>query len=242
MIHSLGTQGTLLIHKKKIKENKFLNRIYHDFYNEFKSVSLPLGQMVELGSGGGFLKEILPQVITSDVMAGPGIDSVFSASEMPFVSQSIAGFFLLDVFHHIRDTEKALVEIERCLKPGGKIIMIEPYNSRWSRFIYKNFHHEVFDDKAGWMKSEEKLFEENGAVPWIVFVRDKKLFEKKFPNLKILQIIPHTPWRYLFSGGLSHPQLIPTFFYPFIKLLETLMRPFNRFLGMFVTIVIEKEI
>ena len=43
------------------------------------------------------------------------------------------------------DSYRFLVELERCLKPGGKIVMIEPANTRFSRLIFRRFHHEMFE-------------------------------------------------------------------------------------------------
>ena len=78
------------------------------------------------------------------------------------------------------------------------------------------------------------------ALPWIVFCRDKALFEKKFPNLEISEILPHTPLGYLVSGGLTAHQFIPSFFYPAVVILEKILAPFNRYLGLFTTIIITK--
>ena len=80
-----------------------------------------------------------------------GVDKVFCATEMPFTDESVDAFFMIDVLHHISDTRSFLREALRCLKPGGKVVMIEPANTLWARFIYTHFHHEGFEVKAtGW--------------------------------------------------------------------------------------------
>lgn len=240
-MYKLNSKEALFEHKKLINKKGVLKKLYDDFYLIFKNSKYPKGEIVEIGSGGGFLKKIIPQVITSDVVRGSGIKEVFSAEKMPFKNSSVAAFTMLNVFHHIKNPEKALNEIQRCLKPNGKIIMIEPYNSLWGRFIYQNFHHELFDPKTDWkIKGRGRLSDANGALAWIVFIRDKKIFNKRFPNLIIKTVKPHTPFRYLISGGLSKPQLLPSFFYPAIKLLEQLLSPINPLLGMFATIELEK--
>jgi SAM-dependent methyltransferase len=238
---NLDSELSLQEHRAKIKNKKFLNLVYQDFYTMMSGVSRPEGMVVELGSGAGFLKEHILGLVTSDVVRGEGIDKVFFAEEIPFAQGSVAAYYMFDVFHHFKDAEKALVEMQRTLMPGGKIIMIEPYNSWWGRFIYKNFHHENFDPKAGWkIKGEGRLSDANGALPWIVFECDQELFKQKFPNLKVKQIIPHTPFRYLCSGGLSKPQLLPSFMYPVVKFVEKILAPFKRQLSMFVLIELEK--
>ena len=187
---------------------------------------MPHGKKVELGSGAGFIKKVIPKVITSDVVSGHGIDKVFFAEKMPFANKSISAFYMIDVLHHIKNPSKALKEMDRCLVGGGKIIMIEPANTLWAQIVLKNFHHENFDTKAGWtIKGKGRLTDANMAIPWIIFVRDRKKFEKKFPNLKIRNITPHTPFSYLISGGLSYQPFIPVFLYPFAIFTEKLLTP-----------------
>lgn len=239
----LNSYSALLEHRKIIRKKTFLKKLYFDFYQEFTNASLVEGKIIELGSGAGFLKELMPHVVTSDVIDGPDIDKVFFADKIPFKSSSVAAFLMMDVLHHIKDPKRALREMERCLKKGGKIIMIEPYISAWGSFIYKYIHPEKkgFNPKAGWkIKGNGRMTDANPAMAWIIFKRDRKLFEKKFPNLKIIRFDPHTPLRYLISGGLFSFQLLPTAFYPFIIFLEKKLEIFNEEIGMFVTIELQK--
>lgn len=241
-LNTLNSKRTLILHRHLIRQNCFLKRLYQDFYFEIKHLTKSKKPIIELGSGGGFIKEVIPGVTTSDVIRGPSIDKVFSAAKMPFKRNSIGAFVLLNVFHHIKNPECALSEMEKCLKIGGKIIMIEPYNSLWGRFIYQHFHHEKFDPYANWKISEKgRLSGANGALPWIIFIRDNSKFSQKFPTLTIRDINIHTPLRYLISGGLSHPSLLPKSFYPLLKILELALSPFNSYLGMFATIEVQKR-
>lgn len=238
---NLDNSESLFLHRKIIKKKGFLKRLYKDFYKVFINVEIPEGMVVELGSGAGFIKELAPLTVTSDVIKGVGIDKVIDATNLPFKNQSIAGFFMLDVLHHIKDPIKALYELERCLKVDGKIVMIEPYNSFFGSFIYRHFHHEGFDPNSDWkVKGRGRMSDANQALPWIIFVRDRKMFDNKFPNLKIIRITPHTPLRYIFSGGLSKPQLLPSFTYNLVLLIEKILFPFNNFIGLFVTIELQK--
>ena len=242
-IEDLNSPLTAEIHKAIIQKKPFLKKLYLDFYNEFKKsiTDLPKGDLVEIGSGSGFIKEVIPEVITTDVFNGLNIDKVFSATSMPFKEGAVSAFFLFDVLHHIIDPLAFFNEVNRCLLDHGKIIMIEPYNSPWGSFVYKNFHHEPFDTNADWeITVNGRLTGANGALPWIIFFRDRERFQKKFPHLKIKRLTPHTPFRYLISGGLSYKQLLPSFTYDLVKGLETMLSPLNEFLGMFVTVELEK--
>ena len=227
-----------------IKRKFFLKKVYLDFYSIFKRLSkdVPNGKRVEIGSGGGFIKEVIPNCTTSDVMRLPNCDMEFPAEKMTFKDKSISAIYMLNTFHHIKNPQKALSEFSRTLKSGGKVVMIEPFNSIWGGFIYKNFHHETFDTNANWKITKKgNLSSANGALPWIVFYRDRGKFLKIFPELKIVLFAPHTPFRYLLSGGFSLPQILPDFLYPFVLKLEKLLTPANKQLGMFVTIVLKKN-
>lgn len=240
---SPDTKKALEEHKNLIKKKGLLYKIYVDFYKSLKPNGVPKGAIVEIGSGGGFLKEIIPEVVTSDVIEGPGIDKVFFAEKMPFKNKSVSAFIMIDVLHHIKDPRKAFNEMERCLKKDGKIIMIEPFKSLWGYFIYKYLHYEHFDPSSGWeVKGKGRMSDSNTALPWIIFVRDRHIFEKEFPNLKIIKVEGHSPFRYLLSGGLTKPQFAPTFTYPFIKFTEDkLLSPLKNQIGMFVTIELQKK-
>jgi len=233
-----------LLHAKIIQQKPFLKKIYIDFYKKFeKVVSDPQKQvLVELGSGGGFIKEIIGNVITSDVLELLNVDRIFSVFDMPFDQGSVDAFFMLDVLHHITNPRAFFREALRCLKAGGRIVMIEPTNTWWSSFIYKSFHHELFDTQARWELAEiGPLSRGNGALAWIIFSRDRKIFEQEFPSLRIVSMRNHTPLRYLLSGGLTLRQLVPSCTYSIVKAVEFLLSPMNNFLGMFQTIELQKQ-
>jgi len=242
-IKNFDDPATTLLHARIIQKKAFLKRIYIDFYKEFKK-AVPDAQnqvLVELGSGGGFIKEVISSAITSDVRELPNVDKVFSVLDMPFEKASVDAFFMLDVLHHITEPRAFFREALRCLKVGGKVVMVEPANTLWSRFLYKNFHHEVFDTQAEWeLKETGPLSGGNSALTWIIFWRDRNIFESDYPSLRIVRIRNHTHLRYLLSGGLQLRQLVPSFTYPAVKAIEYALSPLNNLLGIFQTIELEK--
>lgn len=245
-IKDLDDPATTLLHAEIIQKKPFLRKLYVDFYKQLeKVVSNPEEKvLVELGSGAGFIKEVISNAITSDILELPNVDKVFSALEMPFEKASVDAFLMFDVLHHITVPRAFFRGALRCLKIGGRIVMIEPANTLWSRFIYKNFHHELFDTQAKWeldsLQETGPLSHGNGALPWIIFSRDRRIFENEFPSLRIVRMRNHTPLRYLLSGGLTLRQLVPSFTYPAVKAIEYALSPVNNLLGMFQTIELEK--
>ena len=240
----LDSPERTILHKEIISRKTFLRKLYTRWYSSMMSEldGLPEGFLVELGSGGGFFKEFVPNVICSDILDLPGNDMTFSALEMPFEDDSVSAIFMVDTFHHIPDSEKFLKEADRVLKSGGLIMMIEPANSWWGRYIYRTFHHEPFDPAGDWsFPLSGPMSGANGALPWIVFERDWEEFQVKFPAFDIELMKYHTPLVYLLSGGVSFRQLLPGFSYGLVHLADRTLSGISSRLSMFVTIRIRKE-
>jgi SAM-dependent methyltransferase len=239
----LDDPNASLAHRDIILKKPFLKRLYNDWYLIFiiKSKEIKNGKYLEIGSGGGFLKDVFPEVITSDILTLPNVDLIFTAEEIPFKENELASIVMLNVFHHIPKPHLFLKEAQRTLIKGGKIIMTEPANSSLARFIYKRFHHEPFDEKGQReIKAGNPLSNSNQALPYIYFERDLDLFKKDFPSLKINSINYHSPFSYIISGGVSRSAMLPFFMYNFVKRIEWLFSPFYKQIGLFCTIEIEK--
>ena len=242
--HELDELERTLAHREIILSKPFLKNLYAKWYGDLIACSeaSPKGKFLEIGSGGGFLKDIFPQVITSDILALPHIDLLINAESLPYNEQDLGCIMMLNVFHHIPRPYLFLHEAERTLVPGGKIIMIEPANSAFARFIYKNFHHEPFLENGDREINPRKpLGNSNQALPYIYFERDVEWFKTEFPTLEISSIKYHTPLLYLASGGLTRDALCPLMFYKILSRIEGLLSPFNRYLGLFCTIILGKN-
>jgi SAM-dependent methyltransferase len=241
---SLDDPKTTLEHGNIISNKPFLKQIYFEWYKDMVARVSSLkgrGVLLELGSGGGFLKSVEPEVVTSDIMELPDVDMVCNAEMMPFEDQTVAGIMMLDVFHHIPRPYLFLKEAQRTLVPGGKIVMLEPANTLFSRFVYTYFHHEPFDPEGEMeIKPGNPLSNANMAFPYIYFERELLFFKEQFPALKINEIKYHTPFRYILSGGLSHRALAPFRSYNFICGIEKILSPLRKYIGLFCTIEIEK--
>jgi ubiquinone/menaquinone biosynthesis C-methylase UbiE len=243
---NLDAPGTTLQHRNIILRKKFLKRVYIYWYQTFIKLvqQNPGGKFIEIGSGGGFLNDLDSRIITSDILSFSHCNLTFSAENMPFENQSVDGIFMIDVLHHIPDCERFFSEAERVLKPGGKIIMIEPANTCFSRFVFQHFHHENFDPEAiTWsFPTSGPLSGANGALPWIVFKRDRAIFSQRFSSLSVENIKLHTPFAYLISGGLSFKSPLPGWMFPVVKMFEFLLSPLNRWIAMFQTVsVVRRE-
>jgi SAM-dependent methyltransferase len=231
-----------LLHSQIVREKTFLRKLYTEWYTAINDL-MPgrlTGCIVELGSGGGFSKKILPRAITTEILPLPNVDLRLDGVELPFKGNSLKAIFMVDVFHHLPRSEQFLKEAARCVKPGGVLVMIEPWNTPWSRFIYRYFHHEPFDpDSTDWkIPIGRPLSEANSALPWIVFDRDRLRFEKEYPQWRIRDIRRHTPFRYLLSGGVSMRGSMPGRLFEFWQGIEDCLGAVMKYLAMFATIVL----
>jgi SAM-dependent methyltransferase len=216
--------------KKIIRTRPLLKRCYDDWYarllQDAKSVAQP-GVILELGSGGSYLKDLEPSIITSDVVANVA-DQIIDARHLPFADNSVQALVLTHVFHHIPDVDAFLKEAERVLIPGGVISMIEVAHTPFARFFFKNFHHEPYlDNCRDWAFAQnDSMMDSNQALSWMVFVRDRAEFEKRHPNLKI-ETLALLPWfTYFVSGGVTIRDVVPNFLNAPLAGVEHLLKPF----------------
>lgn len=238
----LDSESYFIAQRQVLRQKKFLRRIYCDFYQLIKN-HLPdtCDRVIELGSGAGFIEEVIPQAVRTDVFFHPYAQLILNGIYPPLEDDSLDAVVFLNVFHHIPDVLTLLESVGRVLKPGGRIVMIEPWVSSWSKIIYTRLHREPLD----W-RSERWGFESSGpvsganqALPWIVIKRDQQIFEREFPNLKLIKIQPMMPLRYLLSGGAFSWLGFPEFLYEPVTRFEMLFRNLEKW-AMFALIVIEK--
>jgi SAM-dependent methyltransferase len=240
----LDDPRTTLVRRDVLQKKKFLKRIYQAWYTMIAG-ALPDGtrQVVELGAGAGFLAEILPDLVTSEVFFIPGMRAVLDGQRLPFAGCSLKAVVMTDVFHHLAQPRRFLAEAARSVVPGGVVIMVEPWVSAWSRFVYRKFHHEPFDPQAAAWEIEQSgpLTAANGALPWIIFERDRQRFEAEFPQWSIEVVQPMMPFLYLLSGGMALRSLAPGWMFEFWQGVEKLLAPWMGRLAMFAFIVLRKQ-
>jgi len=209
---SLDDPATTELRNQIIASKPFLKSIYDEWYSML-SKELPEGEgpVLELGSGAGYCERFIPNLITSEIFYCSRAKVVADAEKIPFADGSLRAIVMTDVLHHMPRVESFFAEASRCLRRDGKILMIEPWVTPWSRFVYTRLHHEPFrTDAADWsFASTGPLSGSNSAMPWIVFVRDRNKFETLFPELSIERIRPFLPFRYLVSGGVGLRSLMP---------------------------------
>lgn len=240
----LDDPGTTELRKQIIQSKPILRGIYDEWYRKLANALPPgTGSVLELGSGAGYLDRYIPNLITSEVLPCRGVGLVADAQRLPFRDESLRAIVFTDVLHHIPNVRSFFAEASRCVRPGGRVLMIEPWVSRWSRFVWGRLHHEPFlPGAADWsFPATGPLSGANGAIPWIVLERDRAQFESEFPTLAIAEIRPFMPFRYLVSGGLALRSLAPGFSQPIWAALERMVQPRIRSFAMFAFVSLHRR-
>lgn len=222
----LDDPRTTALRRQIIQDKPFLRRIYQEWYALLAADVPPgAGRVLELGSGAGFFKQHVPDALTSEIFPCPGIDVVLDGLRMPLADGALRAIVMTDVFHHLPDAGQFLREATRCVRGGGVVAMIEPWVSAWSKLVYTRLHHEPFrPDAPSWdFPTTGPLSGANGALPYIVFQRDRARFEREFPQWQIERVRPFMALRYLVSGGVSMRSLAPSLAFAPIRAAENLL-------------------
>ncbi len=201
------------VHARLIREKGFLRRLYASFYADYEDAvarSTPGGLVLEIGSGGGFYREIRPDVVSLDLRAGADVDVKASALEIPLRSGSVSTIVMLNVLHHLPDPRAFFREAARVLRPGGRACLVEPFVSPLSRKLIRPLHHEPWEENAPWeLPPAGPMSGANMAMPWAIFFRDRAAFDAQFIDLPVDDIRLHTALLYLLSGGVSMRSFLP---------------------------------
>lgn len=207
-----------------IEGKPMLRRVYERWYEGISS-AMPGGDggVLEIGSGPGFVRKFVPEAIASDVFLLPRLSTVMDARRIPFRTGCLRAILMVNVFHHIPDVEEFLREAARCVRPGGALIMVEPWITTWSKFVFSRFHHEPIDvsTKTWSFPGTGPLSDANIALPWIVFERDRALFESAFGEWRIEEIEVGMPLQYLLTGGVGYRAFVPSQLHPVVRLAES---------------------
>jgi SAM-dependent methyltransferase len=231
---------TTALRREIIQNKAFLKQIYREWYARLATRMQPDGRFLELGSAAGFFREFVPNLITSEIFPTPGVDRIVDARNLPFANDELDGIVMTDVLHHITDVARFFHEATRCIRPGGQVLMIEPWNTPWSRWVYQRLHSEPFEPEGCWtIPDTGPLSGANGALPWILFERDLGRFQKEFPAWRVEPIELLMPFSYLLSGGVSMRAFVPGWAYRPIRWIES--RPNQNRWAMFALIRLKKR-
>lgn len=236
-------------HKKILRKKEILKYVFKRVHDRFdyldKKYLIGNGVRVEIGSGVAEMKVNYKDVLSSDVVPNPELDLIIDAMDMNLESNSVRVLFLNNTFHHIPDVTKFFKECERVLIKGGGLIILEPYYGPLARILYKNlFKSESFDiSQKSWLQENASaMVGANQAMSYIVFKRDREIFEKEYPRLHIIKSERSKDWLlYLLSGGLNFRQLIPNSLLKLVEGIQFILSPLSPLFAIHHIILIKFE-
>ena len=220
-----------------------LRQVYADFYREIRrhlKLELP-GRIAEIGSGIGNLKQEIPDAICTDLFPNPWIDLTCDGYELPFLAGSLSHLLLADVFHHLEAPAAFLQEAKRVLAPTGRLIILDPYISWFSRPIYGLCHHEPI----AWHKPLNHSLSHPRPRPYYAAQGNatRIFFGKTTPdwlapwNLLHRRVLPGLT--YVLSGGFSGPSLIPPGTMGLLQGMDRLLAKWPRLFGVRCIVCLE---
>jgi SAM-dependent methyltransferase len=224
-----------------------LRAVYRGFHELIASRldrSIP-GLVVELGSGMGSIKDVIPDCVTTDLFPNPWLDRQENAYRLSFGDSSVSNLILFDVWHHLRYPGSALTEFRRVLARGGRVIVFDPAISWTGRLVYGLFHHEplgmgrrqTWDAPGGFKPSDADYFAAQGAATRLFWKREDA---GRLGAWEIEEVSPLPSFEYFASGGFSGPQLGGARVFRLWRKLDRLLSPWPNLFAARLLVVLKK--
>ncbi len=206
------------------------------------------GKTLEVGGGSGNLDvAYFDEVVSTDIVQLPWLDVAADAQSLPFADMCFENVIAIDVLHHIERPVRFLKEASRVLKPGGRLVLLEPGITPGSRLFYSLFHPEPVDFKAdpladGPLSPDRDPFDANQAVATQLIGKYRHALATAVPQL----VMHETEWMsllaYPLSGGFRPWALLPgSLVGTLLKLEDFVMPLFGRVAAYRLLLVLERR-
>lgn len=248
--HDVEQEARISRHAAAFAKKPALRQLFKDIHTILRTqddrwFGKTPGARIELGAGVAPMRDSFPDVQATDIVPAAHLDGVADAQNLDIPAGSVRSLYLQNCFHHLPDPEAFFRSSQRALAPGGGIVMLEPHWGPVASIIYPRlFKEEGFDKRQeSWRTPMDgPMLGANQALSYIVLKRDRKRYETLFPDLKLVAsgVMPNY-MRYVLTGGLNFPQLLPTFIFPVLKGVETVASPASRMIGLHQWFVIRKD-
>lgn len=226
------TDPRLVDHREQWQQKPTLRAIYEDYHRRI-GAECRSGTILEIGAGSGHMAAFTDQeVVSLDILMAPWLDLVADAQRLPFRDRAFSNIVMLDVLHHLPRPADFFDEAARLLKPGGRLVMLEPAITPGSwPFLY--FAHPepvvlTVDPLDPAPETDDRdPFDSNQAIPTLLFKRKAHLrdFQQKYPELTLVRANWLSLFAYPLSGGFRPWSLLPAGLVPFLLRVESYLLP-----------------
>ncbi len=221
-----------------------LRQVYRGYFERVLGLCCAQRPIVELGAGPGTFREHCPDIIATDVALSGWANLVCDAAQLPFADGSIGNLVMIDVFHHLADPAAFLAGAGRVLRPGGRVVMLEPWTSPAGYHFYRHVHHERADyrvDPIHPFDAGKDAFDGNATLP-------RMWFDRSFNSHRAIgdfgltprsvDLVPGFDW--LATGGFRPYGLKSPASGGWLSRLEVALRPVRSLLALRAFITLER--
>jgi len=144
---------------------------------------------LDVGCGDKYYSDLFPNCVTVDIDKQRKPDIVADVYNLPFANDEFEIILCLEVLEHLNNPTRAIFELKRVLKNGGKIILSTRFIMtlhdtpndflRYTKYGLK----ELFND---W--HIEVLQAESGTMETVAVILQRLIFQIKFKYNKLIKI------------------------------------------------------
>lgn len=190
----MGSEGDLRRARAEFLLRKHNNLQYllknrYEWMNDFINRS---DIVVEVGAGAGFSQQFIKtNVIITEISPYQWIDICVDGMNLPFGMDKIDVLICVNVLHHFAHPIKFLIDVHRCLKSGGHVLIFEPNPSLLLLLALRLMRHEgwsfdvdAFDPSAP-VNDPADPWSGNNAISDLIFC-DRLKFQENVPGLEVV--------------------------------------------------------
>ena len=241
-------------HQRQIEENlrywevkPVLREIYRDFHRLLACYLSDLpGETVEIGSGIGNIKEVIPLCVRTDVFPNPWNDRQENVYRLSMADCSVANLILFDVFHHLEYPLDALDECRRVLHTGGRLLVFDHAMSAAGFLFSKFVHHE----RSGFLRDYRLRAETAAQLATPRYYADQanswRILERNFkaflgPSWRRVAAVKLPALKWLLSGGYRGACFVAPWNERLIKISDRACSAFPLLFSLRLLVVLEKR-
>lgn len=171
--------------------SRLTNKFTREHVDAFIAAQASNELVLDLGCGNSPYAQFFPARIALDVVRRQNsrIDVLGDICHLPFKANSLSNVLATEVLEHIKDPQRAVDEIERILKPGGKLVLttrfvfpLHDVPNDFYRFTKYGLRHLL----RGWTGVE--IMHEAGSIETFAILVQRISFQCDFYASKILKL------------------------------------------------------